>query len=740
MAIRRRCDLRAPVLQRLRRGVASGDMELERAVWRFARGDWIGGGCTRSLVRAISMTILPLLMSPLSTGLCQIDSPTQRAGMLDATVGAVPLDAWVDAWRRATPAQRQRQADRLFRGEGEAPNAKALARCESLLHSADAVDREAACVLVRLGFETPERYRAAVIQLLNDEVPWVRLRAAATLVYFGGPAEAGISCLTDFVRGDDVDLTIAALGEPVLRGRAGGDVAVADALVEKMESHDVRIRRAAVKCLAGIDRVRSIGALRKALKDADEIVRSTAAISLVTLESIEDDVVDVLVGSCGCADDRVRQECARAFGRVGGDRAATVVPALLQLLADPEVTVRQNAASSLGQLGELGAEIPEFVEVSLAVLAGSSESKLRAAAAFALGRVGSPGSGALRVLTPLVRDADAYVRAYAIDAMRRFGSEIIVVLPELVAMLVDLDPSVRRAATELLAMGGDAATAAIEPLRARLADPSLAVRVWAAYALRQMGPAAAVSVGDLERALLEDPEAAMRVGAAQALAGIGPASRAAVLSLVTAARDRDSSVRAWSVFALGEIGVSDSAVIDVLREALSAREVVESDAAKLALDKVTYGNVESQHVGNMELQQNSAEEDISSPVHYDGVALVISDTDGAAVVELFDELAEVGGQAGSCGAAYRYRYLSRQSALSRGDGSPVVESVSMTVPVDPIVKPEADKTVLPVGRFAIRWMYVRPGLGEVSWSPEGLHLEFVSKSDFDHVDLRRFIR
>ena len=89
-------------------------------------------------------------------------------------------------------------------------------------------------------------------------------------------------------------------------------------------------------------------------------------------------------------DQEVREEAARALGRIGSYEA---VDALVDQLRDPDSTIRQEAARSLGQIGHPRA-VPALTEV---LTSGSEE--LQEAAAQALGAIGdSPSRRRLRGL------------------------------------------------------------------------------------------------------------------------------------------------------------------------------------------------------------------------------------------------------------------------------------------------------------------------------------------------------
>jgi hypothetical protein len=111
-------------------------------------------------------------------------------------------------------------------------------------------------------------------------------------------------------------------------------------------------------------------------------------------------------------DDEVREEAARALGRIG---AAEAVEPLVRHLRDPHSTIRVPAARALGRLGDARAVAP-LIEC----LEGSSEDLVEACCQ-ALGRMGA--RAALRPLLRLLgEERSPRVVVAASDAVSRMGS------------------------------------------------------------------------------------------------------------------------------------------------------------------------------------------------------------------------------------------------------------------------------------------------------------------------------
>lgn len=114
------------------------------------------------------------------------------------------------------------------------------------------------------------------------------------------------------------------------------------------------------------------------------------------------------------ADSKSSVQAQGAFGLgLLGEKAKPAVPALVRALGSPDTLVRQQAASSLGQIGDVEA-VPALVSAL-----GDKEWTIRRQAAVALGAIGPPARGAETALRKCERDAHAPVRKAAAEALAR---------------------------------------------------------------------------------------------------------------------------------------------------------------------------------------------------------------------------------------------------------------------------------------------------------------------------------
>ena len=132
-----------------------------------------------------------------------------------------------------------------------------------------------------------------------------------------------------------------------------------------------------------------------ALRDADEIVRATAAFSVIYLPKAE--AAQVLLPNLQDKSEIVRRETAYALGKVGDDSA---VNSLLQILNKDKVfEVRTASAVALGEIGDVSA-IGDLVKI-LQKKPKEDEEFLRRAAARSIGQIAQiVQTNEEKVLTP----------------------------------------------------------------------------------------------------------------------------------------------------------------------------------------------------------------------------------------------------------------------------------------------------------------------------------------------------
>lgn len=204
--------------------------------------------------------------------------------------------------------------------------------------------------------------------------------------------------------------------------------------------------------------------------------------------------------------------------------------------------------------------------------------RVRAAAAWALGRVETPASLAIPALAAALRDPREPVRAAAARALGRLGAAARPVVPTLLAALEDERAIVRWESADALARLTVPVERAAELTRALESDDPY-VRNFSAWALGEMGEAGGVAADALVAMLAEEEGYDLR-GAAEAVRKLGPAVRGAVPSVVARLSNGDPEERARAALALGKIGPEAADAVPALLAALrDAHTAVRANAA-----------------------------------------------------------------------------------------------------------------------------------------------------------------
>ena len=309
----------------------------------------------------------------------------------------------------------------------------------------------------------------AVIAALADESTPVRAGAAHTLGAIGPGARSAAIALAPHLSdpADEVRWRV----EDALARVEPDPVSALPALVPLVADPGSRGRGGAASVIARMGPAArpAVPALLSALSDPRADVRGKAARALGEIGPEARAAVPALTALL--RDPDVGWHAIDALGSIGAP-AAPAVPALRSALADPSSNVRWRAALALGGIGpEAAAAAPELIAVlrdpvdnvrlaavhalsrvapeeAAAVppladaLRRDSDSRVRAAAALALGRKAAGGGPAREGLVEATRDADALVRASAVRALGRHPAS-----PETSAALAralsDPDPGVR---------------------------------------------------------------------------------------------------------------------------------------------------------------------------------------------------------------------------------------------------------------------------------------------------------
>lgn len=228
-----------------------------------------------------------------------------------------------------------------------------------------AVREEAATAL---GSYRDSRAVGPLVAVLKDPDRAVREAAIAALTSIG---EASVVALGACLK--DPNLNVQEAAAAILS--AIGDGRVLDPLIEGLSSADWIVRMHAAKALGRIGEARAAPALMPLLQDKVKAVRAEAANALAAMGEA---AVPLLVEALKHDQWLVRLHAVEALGRIRSSGA--VEPLLRVLFNDPDAAVREDAARSLGEIGD-----PRAVEFLLTAM---REPGLRTRAIEALGKIG----------------------------------------------------------------------------------------------------------------------------------------------------------------------------------------------------------------------------------------------------------------------------------------------------------------------------------------------------------------
>jgi hypothetical protein len=246
------------------------------------------------------------------------------------------------------------------------------------------------------------------------------------------------------------------------------------------------------------------------------------------------------------AEDEIRGVGPEPTGSfLGEDRGSVdpnVIEALGRALDDPEARVRADAAYALGRLEE-----PKAVAALGHALRSDQDASVREMAAWALGRIEDP-AGVLTLGEAVTSDTSRDVRAMAAWALG--AVEDAAAASPLSAALSDRDPEVRGRAA--WALGQVEPASAPAALLDALGDPDPDVRLKAAWAVGQIEDPAAIPL--LERALDAERQPEAKRAMLWAITQMG--GERAQPALIRALEDADAEVRAAAARALAGRGAS----------------------------------------------------------------------------------------------------------------------------------------------------------------------------------------
>jgi HEAT repeat protein len=319
--------------------------------------------------------------------------------------------------------------------------------------------------------------------------------------------------------------------------------------------------------LLGKDHVAGMGAggkedvppLVKALREGGKRSQAEAAEELGLIGPAATDALAAL-WEASKGDARVRVSVTLALARIDPKEEAAAVPALAAALKDGAAEVRAAAAAALGELGSSGGKaVPELTRAL-----GDGDLTVRWAAADALGQIGPGAKAAVPALLEAFKSEHASVRALAAQALGEIGREgdAKAAVPALVQGLRDPERQARRQAAWALAKLGAAGTPEAKEAVKVLADGTDSWEWGATLAVlvRFRADSVPALVDALKRGEVEVRKAAANLF----LQLSADEYRSAVPALTEALKDPDGYVRFRSAVALMHVGPEARAALPAL--------------------------------------------------------------------------------------------------------------------------------------------------------------------------------
>lgn len=294
------------------------------------------------------------------------------------------------------------------------------------------------------------------------------------------------------------------------------------------------------------------------------------------------ETVDDMLATLGDDEEMVRKEAVKALGfgardppeveedsyyfdpdRVDMDRDLLsqmrrehVVPALIETLEDSDESVREEAARALGRLGP---DSEPAVPVILKNL-NDEDWQVREGTVIALGWLGLDVEGVYEGLANALDDEEIGVQVAAARALAIFGPRDTEVVGKILAMAEHPEPKMRVASA--IALGsipddariGTLSQQTVDKLSDLLEDPEADVREMAAKGLSWYGTTASPYIEQIHKHARLDESARVRASAAEAIGKVSDNPERSMEVLRRMLRDRDEKVLERAVWSIGEFG------------------------------------------------------------------------------------------------------------------------------------------------------------------------------------------
>ncbi len=428
---------------------------------------------------------------------------------------------------------------------------------DALKSRSPAVQRAAVPWLARAGTAALPALKDA----LGSDQPGIQLAAIDALGMQRETAEPVVPELLKLSKSDQVPVLVSLARTLGAIGSSGDNVVKTLTTLSQSESVAVRISALQALVTVGGSTPEVLKLLEAALRDGDIMVRLTACDALGTIGSNAKPAIAALVEAVQDGEGSLSVRAAEALGRIG----APAVPALESLVKDGQYSLL--ALQTLESMGPIARPATK----TLVEVLGKPGPVPARHLCLTLAGIGADPKVAGPALLKVLKDPSSDARAAAAYALGRIGDRS--AIKELTNVIEDENPMVRLgsawALLHLEPHNDDYIAIALPRLIEALDRPEPMIRLEAARTLSQLGQDAAPAVPALVKCLGHDDSRPVRIATAMTLAELGPAAVTAVPALTGLAQDSNTEGRRAAMFALGKLGTIAKASAPVLERAIT---------------------------------------------------------------------------------------------------------------------------------------------------------------------------
>jgi HEAT repeat protein len=392
-------------------------------------------------------------------------------------------------------------------------------------------------LLEKLGWSAERADQAVgiIVEALKDPEPSIRTAAMNAIDWGIGPkAKSAIPALVKML-GEDVARASPSRYDDAANalGRIGAEAvpALTAVLKDKDKAADVRYQAARALEYMGRSARAGLPAIEVAMKDPDQDIALQAA---------------------------------SAYVMAGGDMDKAL-PIFQELLKDKSSTVVFKTAEKLERLAVCSTRARDAAPALISLLK-HNDSKVRYAAADALGRMGPAARPAVPAIAELLKTAGPHEQFHVFYAIENLGPDAKEALPALLELLKNFDDTLEsRNIFRVVGSLGPHAKPAVPVLVELLKRSKFYSAQEVIGTLGQIGPDAREAVPEIINRLKtvkdQRPDVPLR-----ALGLIGPDSKQAVPLITQYLEDESEGTRAWAAFALARILDDSKSQVPVLVE------------------------------------------------------------------------------------------------------------------------------------------------------------------------------